>query len=105
PGYRITLGIQGEPQYVHASREGRYAWAPAFDAERVVESIDLGASTVTFEALTGSDEMGREHRVAPGSQLDIPLRDLQPGRRVHVATTYEAPSLQATFVVWLVPLE
>lgn len=106
PGFEVRLLILGSPQSVHASRDGRYVWAPAFEASgRVIESVDLATSMVTLEPVSGSDEAGRVHRVVPGSYLSVPLGELEPGQRVAVGSTYETPNPSATLLVWLVVLE
>jgi hypothetical protein len=105
PGYRIAIYHAGRPNgppyLVHASATGRYAWMPAFDAVRVVESVS--GNLVTFEAVPGSDEMGRLHRAAPGSLLEPALSALSPGDRVHVAITWPLPGEDPGLIVWLVP--
>lgn len=107
PGARITLGtFGGAATYtVHADLEGRLAWAPLMDAERVVAEVFPDAGRIVLEPVDGSDEIGTALAVMPGSRLDIALADLRPGDRVHVAV---APSLQPDAglapLVWLVVL-
>jgi hypothetical protein len=102
PGYHVRLLVLGSLQFVNASRDGAYAWAPAFfGSPRTIESVDIGTGMITLEALPGSDEAGNEHRVVPGSYLEVPLADLQPGTRVSLGTTYQTPNPTASLVVWL----
>ncbi|GMU40513.1 MAG: hypothetical protein AMXMBFR23_13790 [Chloroflexota bacterium] len=107
PGARITLGtFGGAATYtVHADLDGRLAWAPLMDAERVVAEVFADAGRIVLEPAAGSDEIGNVLAVVPGSRLDIALADLRPGDRVHIAV---APSLQPDAglapLVWLVVL-
>ena len=106
PGYQVRLQVLGALQFVNASRDGNYAWQPAFDSSgRTIESVDVANGIVALEPLSGSDEQGREHRVVAGSYLSVPLGDLVPGDEVALATTHEVPSLAGSLIVWLVVLE
>ena len=108
PGYRIELTHAGQPDgppyVVHASRTGHYMWMPSMEAVRTIESID--GNIVRFEASSGSDEMGTEHRAVMGSFIEPPLANLSAGDRVHVAITWPLPGEDAGLIVWMVePLE
>lgn len=109
PGYRVTLHHVAAPNslyLVHASKAARYAWAPSRGpVPRTVASVDADAGTVTLEPLDVSqDHMGTFQRTAPGSFLDVPLRDLQPGQRVTIGTADPLEGADAGLIVLLVPL-
>lgn len=107
PGARITVQTfgGGATYFVHADQAGHLAWGPLMDAEREVASADPATGRLSLVALAGSDEMGTELLVVPGSRLDVVLGDLAEGDRIHVAV---APSPQPDAgvapIVWLVPL-
>ena len=108
PGWKVTLVTFGgaATYYVHADQEGRLAWAPLMDAPREVASVDVAGGRIALVPLAGSDEMGSEVVVVPGSRLDVALADLRPGDRTHIGI---APSPQPAGgpapVVWLVMAE
>ncbi|MCK9494967.1 MAG: hypothetical protein M0R75_05655 [Dehalococcoidia bacterium] len=109
PGYRVTLhhvAMPDVPYLVHVSKAGRYAWAPSHGpAPRVVASVDPAAGTVTLERVEGEeDKMGTLHRAVPGSYLEAPLADLQPGQRVEIGTAPGPSGSQGGLIVSLVPI-
>ena len=109
PGYRVTLhhvAAPNSPYLVHVSKAGNYAWAPSHGPEsRTVTAVDPDASTVTLEGLGATeDRMAGLQRVVPGSSLDVPLRDLQPGQRVWIGTADPPDGAEAGLIVLLVPI-
>lgn len=109
PGYRVTLhhvSAPNSPYLVHASEGGRYSWAPSRGpVPRTVASVDPDAGTVTLEPLDANeDDMGTLHRTVPGSFLEVPLRDLEPGQRVSIGTADPAEGADAGLIVLMVPI-
>lgn len=109
PGYRVTLhhvAAPNSPYLVHASEGGRYSWAPSRGpAPRTVASVDPDAGTVTLEPLdAGEGEMGTLQRTVPGSFLEVPLRQLEPGQRISIATADPLDGAVAGLIVLLVPI-
>ncbi|MCK9486576.1 MAG: hypothetical protein M0R73_07725 [Dehalococcoidia bacterium] len=114
PGYRIALELsldRDRPQFVHASRTGAYRWWGEFEATREVETVDLQGGVVTFTSVVppdspGADDIvGRRHRVLPGTDLAVPLADLEPGDRVRFASGYPLPGDDAGALTWLVRMQ
>lgn len=104
PGYRVWLSVGGQPQIIHASATGSYRLAPVGDAERTIAAIDLSSGRVVLAPLAGSDEMGSDHRLFPGSHVAGSLADFQPGDRVSIAVAGQLPDEDVGLIVWLVPI-
>ena len=109
PGYRVSLHHVGAPSnayLIHAGKGGRYVWSPSRGPEeRIVASVDPDAGTVGLERPAGGDDqLGLLHRAVPGSSLDVPLRDLQPGQRVWIGTADPLDDAEAGLIVLLVPI-
>ena len=105
PGARITVQTfgGGATYFVHADLAGHLAWAPLMDAEREVATVDAATGRIPLVAVDGSDEMGAELLVVPGSRLDVALDDLAEGDRIHVAVAPSPqPDADAAPIVWLV---
>jgi len=105
PGARITVQTfgGGATYFVHADQAGHLAWAPLMDAEREVASVDAATGRLSLVPLAGSDEMGTELVVVPGSRLDLALADLAEGDRIHVAVApAPQPDAGVAPIVWLV---
>jgi len=110
PGYRVTLhhvAAPNSPYLVHASEGGRYSWAPSRGpVPRTVESVNADAGTVRLESLDASeDHMGTLQRTVPGSFLEVPLRELEPGQRVVIGTADPLNGADAGLIVLLVPID
>lgn len=109
PGYRVTLhhvAAPGSPYLIHVSKAGNYAWAPSRGPEpRTVMSVDPDAGTVTLDGPgAGEGQVGGLQRVVPGSSLDVPLRDLQPGQRIWIGTADPLGGAGAGLIVLLAPI-
>lgn len=114
PGYRIALELQldrNRPQFVHTSRSGSYRWWGEFETTRQIESVDLVEGVITLTSVVppdspGADDIvGTRHRVLPGTDLAVPLRDLAPGDKVRFASGYALPGSDAGSLIWLVPAQ
>ncbi len=109
PGYRVTLhhvAAPNSPYLIHVSKAGNYAWAPSRGpVSRRVASVNPDAGMVTLEGLGASeDHMGTLQRLVPGSYLDVPLRDLQPGQLVSIGTADPLDGAEAGLIVFMVPI-
>lgn len=104
PGERVTLRHRsGETYAVHLGPRDAEAWHPRHEGTRMIASVDATSGLVRLQAPRGSDEMGSEHRIVPGSTLAVPLRDLRVGDRVDIAVA-PWPERDAGFgaIVWLI---
>ena len=109
PGYRVTLhhvAAPSSPYLVHVSKAENYVWAPSRGpVSRRVAAVDPDGGTVTLENLGATEaHMGSLQRVVPGTFLEVPLRDLQPGQLVSIGTADPLDGAEAGLIVILVPI-
>lgn len=109
PGYRVKLhhvSAPAVPLLVHASKDGRYAWAPTRGPlARTLASVDASAGRLGVLPEGGNDDpIGLWLRVTPGSTLEAPLAALAPGQRVLVGVAGPLQAEADALVVLLVPI-
>lgn len=114
PGYLVQVAHNRRPSLpyqVHTSRDGDYAWGSGTNppsSERTIERVDIQQGLVILESIGGNEDfIGTQQRVVPGSYLEVPLAELQPGQRVEIAT---APGIltdtrDTSVIVWLTPTD
>lgn len=109
PGYLVALhhvAAPGSTYLIHTSLSGRSVWAPSRGPEsRIIAAVDADAGTVVLERPPGGDDqLGTVHRVAPGSSLEAPLREFQPGQRVWIGTADPLDGGEVGLIVLLAPI-
>jgi hypothetical protein len=78
-GERLTYRTEdGSPHYVHANETGDHVWAPIWEIETTIVSVE--GSVVELNITRG--EMSRIGLIVPGTHVES---SLAPGSRVYVA--------------------